>query len=332
MQENNLLVSVVIPLYNKEQTVVHTLGTVIAQTYNNFEVIIVDDGSTDNSVQVIRDNFDDKRIRIIHQENGGVSSARNRGIEESKGELIAFLDADDEWLEDYLETVVTAACKYKNANIILSGRYTQDYVSKVRHCNVPKRYAGKTVRIDFFENPHVFVHISATVIRDTCLKPQAGWNRFVVGQKSNEDFTFIFRVAMHCQNILYIGYPLSVYNGNVIGQATHTLQSEKRLGDSVLFRNLVWNEYPQMNEGVNKRKFRLFMKYELRHAILCQIRDNNVAGIPQMLNSLSDLCRRNCLCKLEKFMYTKHPLSFYTKLYIYFTKVIWKLHGYPQTK
>ena len=94
------MISVVIPLYNKEEQIADTLQSIFAQTFQDFEIVIVDDGSTDNSVEEV-EKFDDSRIRLIHQTNAGVSAARNRGIEEARGELIAFLDADDEWKPEY---------------------------------------------------------------------------------------------------------------------------------------------------------------------------------------------------------------------------------------
>ena len=96
------LISVVIPLYNKESSIRRTLESVFSQTYQHFEIIIVDDGSTDNSSAVI-EAYNDSRICLIKQKNAGVSSARNKGIKYSKGDYIAFLDADDEWDNDYLE-------------------------------------------------------------------------------------------------------------------------------------------------------------------------------------------------------------------------------------
>ena len=94
--------SVIIPLYNKSHTIVRTLSTVLDQTYKEFEIIIVNDGSTDNGVQIIKDYTTDKRIRIIEQNNQGVSVARNIGVQHAKYELIAFIDGDDEWLSEYL--------------------------------------------------------------------------------------------------------------------------------------------------------------------------------------------------------------------------------------
>ena len=88
--------SVVIPLYNKELSIINTIQSVLDQTFQNFEIVVVNDGSTDRSVEMV-EQFNDPRIRIINKSNGGVSSARNRGIQEAKYELVAFLDADDFW-------------------------------------------------------------------------------------------------------------------------------------------------------------------------------------------------------------------------------------------
>lgn len=99
------MISVVIPLYNKEKSIGNTLQSVCEQTFTDFEVIVVDDGSTDES-GAIADNYQDTRVRVIHKANGGVCSARNRGIQESLGEYIALLDADDQWDKEYLQEQV----------------------------------------------------------------------------------------------------------------------------------------------------------------------------------------------------------------------------------
>lgn len=96
--------SVVIPLYNKELSIGNTIQSVLNQTYQDYEIIIVNDGSTDNSLHVV-EQINDSRIRIITKPNGGVSSARNRGIKEAKYDWIAFLDADDFWKSDHLITL-----------------------------------------------------------------------------------------------------------------------------------------------------------------------------------------------------------------------------------
>lgn len=99
-------VSIIIPVYNVEKYIAKTIESVLAQTYQDFEIIIVDDESPDHSIEICR-RFTDPRIQIIQQKNRGASSARNRGIRYSQGEYIALLDSDDLWLPEKLERQVT---------------------------------------------------------------------------------------------------------------------------------------------------------------------------------------------------------------------------------
>jgi Glycosyltransferases involved in cell wall biogenesis len=96
-------VSVIIPTYNRAHTISQSIISILNQTYNNFELIIVDDGSTDNTEEVVK-NFNDKRIKYIaHKENRGAASALNTGISFSSGSFVTFNGSDDEWLPEKLE-------------------------------------------------------------------------------------------------------------------------------------------------------------------------------------------------------------------------------------
>jgi glycosyltransferase involved in cell wall biosynthesis len=98
-------VSVIIPVYGVDKYIGTTLESVLAQTYKNFELLIIDDGSPDRSIKICQ-QFNDPRIKIIRQENRGPSGARNTGIRQSKGEYLAFIDGDDIWLPEKLEKQV----------------------------------------------------------------------------------------------------------------------------------------------------------------------------------------------------------------------------------
>jgi glycosyltransferase involved in cell wall biosynthesis len=98
-------VSVIVPLYDKQRTVEAALGSITAQTREDFEIIVVDDGSRDSGPELVR-AFPDSRVRLIRQQNSGPGAARNRGIAEARGKYLAFLDADDEWDPDFLERAV----------------------------------------------------------------------------------------------------------------------------------------------------------------------------------------------------------------------------------
>jgi glycosyltransferase involved in cell wall biosynthesis len=110
------LVSVVIPLFNKEKDVLRAVNSVLSQTIYDFEIVVVNDGSTDKGPDLVR-VIKDPRIKVIDQENLGVSAARNRGITETRGELIAFLDADDEWKPDFLETILRLKGKFPECEV-----------------------------------------------------------------------------------------------------------------------------------------------------------------------------------------------------------------------
>lgn len=118
------MISVIIPLYNKERTIVRTIESVLLQVHVDFEIVVVNDGSNDNSVALVH-SLSDKRIRVIDQKNGGVSSARNRGIEEALGEWIVFLDADDILLPNCLEILHFLVNEYQ-VRVAAANFYTYD--------------------------------------------------------------------------------------------------------------------------------------------------------------------------------------------------------------
>ena len=116
----NIQISIVIPLYNKQNSIAATLQSVFVQTYTNYEVIVVDDGSTDDSFAVAKQVIGERsevRGKVIQKANGGVSSARNAGIMAASGEYIAFLDGDDLWHPEYLATLHQLIVDYPDATI-----------------------------------------------------------------------------------------------------------------------------------------------------------------------------------------------------------------------
>jgi hypothetical protein len=115
-------VSVIIPLYNKAPYVGRTLDSILAQTFRDFEVIVVDDGSTDAGAEVVA-CCPDPRVRLLRQDNAGPGAARNRGLAEARGTYVAFLDADDEWLPAYLEKSVALLEAHGPAAATVSSGY-----------------------------------------------------------------------------------------------------------------------------------------------------------------------------------------------------------------
>lgn len=136
-------ISVVIPLYNKASFIKRSIDSVLNQTYNDYEVVIVDDGSTDNSVEIIKNNYSSEKIRIIRKENGGPSSARNKGVLEANGEWVVFLDADDMLLQfalDFFSDLIRdySGIHYFVCNYFLGFNGKAELFSSIRHEGILK--------------------------------------------------------------------------------------------------------------------------------------------------------------------------------------------------
>lgn len=132
---NNPLVSVIIPVFNRQSWIADAVDSVLAQDYRPFELIVVNDGSTDNTARILSSYG--KKIRILSQENSGVSAARNLGIKEARGEWIAFLDSDDYWLAQKL----TAQVQYFSKNPDIRICQTEEtWIRKGRRVNPGRRH------------------------------------------------------------------------------------------------------------------------------------------------------------------------------------------------
>ena len=118
------MISIVIPLYNKEHCIKETLSSILSQSYKDYEIVVVNDGSKDNSVAVVN-SINDSRIRLINKENEGVSKTRNRGIKEAQGEWIMFLDADDLMYEGCLQALVDLGEQFPEANVLCGSFVTK---------------------------------------------------------------------------------------------------------------------------------------------------------------------------------------------------------------
>ena len=185
-------VSVIIPTYNRSSLVKEAVESVLAQTFNDLEIIVVDDGSTDDTRSVI-EVVGDPKIKYYYKENAGVSNARNFGIEHAKGQYIAFLDSDDCWPKDFLKLLVGKLEKdhkyeaaYTSVKILSANgeflKSTEESLCK----------SGK-ITADLFKN--AFIWVSATVLRTDAL----GDLRFEQSLKNAEDSDFLLRLTARTQ-------------------------------------------------------------------------------------------------------------------------------------
>ncbi len=238
------MISVIIPLYNKEAGVATALRSLLSQTYQDFEVIVVDDGSTDGSVAIV-ETFNDQRIKLIQQQNAGVSAARNRGIAEATGEYVAFLDADDEWMPWFLEEIRTLQeaypeCKAQATNYIFNSNGKKSPTILRR---IPFK-GERGVLSNYFEvasYSHPPVWTSAVCIERKLLQEVGG---FPVGVKAGEDLLVWARMAIHTQ-WAYSLKALAQYNFDQISikePPTRIPEEVDVVGNELVY---LWNEYPQ---------------------------------------------------------------------------------------
>lgn len=203
--------SVVIPLYNKGIHVVHALESVLVQTFEDFEILVVDDGSKDDSLQYAK-SVDSPKVRVFHQENQGVSVARNVGIENAKGEYIAFLDADDVWHPNYLETIHKLTQMYAQSDIFVTA---YEVLMKDGKKNLSARLEPEEGCLESYwltlSQKYDFVWTSATTIRrETLVK--AGM--FKPGEMIGQDLDMWARVARLNPHVAYSSKVCVTYTRN----------------------------------------------------------------------------------------------------------------------
>jgi len=204
------MISIVIPLYNKAALVRRTLDSVFAQTYQDFEIVIVDDGSTDGSAHVVA-SIADARIRLISQQNAGVSAARNRGIREARGEYIALLDADDEWKPDYLASQMALAEKYPECDIFATRYIFRDEFNRCSHSTINDIPDKQDFILDNYF--HIASHSDAPLWTSAVIATKKAFmdiGGFPIGITSGEDLLTWARLACRYK-IAYSNQPMAIY-------------------------------------------------------------------------------------------------------------------------
>ena len=199
------LVSVIIPNYNYAQYLPCALDSVLAQTYSNFEIIVVDDGSQDNSREVL--NSYGKTARFISQENQGVSEARNRGVRESSGEWVAFLDADDIWLPTKLEKQIHRILAEPELGLVHCGveRIEPGGASLGWWLDGLEGWVFKDILL--FQRPVIIAAGSTALVSRAIFEAVGG---FDTSLSTSADWDFCYRVAVH-RRVGFIPEPLVKY-------------------------------------------------------------------------------------------------------------------------
>lgn len=180
--------SVIIPLFNKRAYFARTLDRLLSQQYRDFEVIVVDDGSTDGSIDLL-ERYSDPRIRLIRQENAGPGPARNTGARHATGEWLALLDADDLWASDHLETLdrIIRACP--EAGFISTQALVTSEITALE--SMPR--GGAIQKIDYFADGGYYqINTSSVAFRRAVFDQTSGFGAFFPG----EEVEFYVRIAL----------------------------------------------------------------------------------------------------------------------------------------
>ena len=205
---NEIYFSIVIPLYNKQNAITATLQSVLAQTYTNYEIIVVDDGSTDDSANVAEAVFRECKVygvecqgEVIRKANGGVCSARNRGIQEAKYDYIALLDGDDLWDEHYLEEQVKLIQDFPEAKMWGVS------IAFIKHNHQTKWNQGmgdgfRGYVENYFGTSHSDLFCSSSVVICKDVFDKVGY--FDERIASSEDLDMWYRIILH--------YPIAFYD------------------------------------------------------------------------------------------------------------------------
>lgn len=255
-------VSVIVPVYKSEKFIRKCVDSILSQTYKDFEIILVDDGSPDRCGEICDEYARcDECVRVIHKTNGGVSSARNAGIKHANGEWLAFVDSDDWIMPDYLETLVIAAV-HKESLVVCQGFYiNQTGPESWKYIGIPQNKHWSSVQDRYMDAEYFHV------LNSPYLKL---FNAKIVKAKSlyfderislGEDHLFVLDYLLHCPNLQIVegsGYRVTRYGNtssltasykpskNLVLYAQLALQKRlilaEMLGLPVAFRNFAYSE------------------------------------------------------------------------------------------
>jgi len=255
--------SIVIPLFNKEKHINATLESALVQTFQDFEIIVVNDGSTDNSEAIVEQN-EDARIHLFTIKNQGVSHARNYGIEKANAALIVFLDADDIWKTHHLENLKSLYEEFPNC-----GLYAMAYEKRNKNLLIPSVYKDipktkdwKGIVPDYFESSSInsIAWTSATMVPKTIVDAIGKFDETIT-LGAGEDTDLWIRIA--------IDYPVAFSNKVT---AIHNLHTENRISNSNTnqrqFINLdIYEEQAKTNKSLKKyldlNRFSIAIQYKL---------------------------------------------------------------------
>ena len=316
---NNELISVIVPIYNVERYLRRCVNSILDQTYQNIEVILVDDGSTDSSSNICDTyKLKDNRIKVIHKENGGLSDARNVGIEYAIGEYIAFIDSDDYIDARYLELLLAslrkndadmAICNFKNVDEKGHGLYIDQ--SPICTENLTK---DQLIYKYTLSNGYYYVVAWNKLYKRSVI----GDIRFPKGKLHEDEFT-CFLFAHNCQKIACIDDFLYFYvrrESGIMGSLSNTVNIKQLDRCEAKANRLLFQYEHGLNENINELFLSYYYEYESLKRKLRKISPEKIAVLDNQLKKISKDCY-SLLNEKNKFKAKIPGTSFYlSKIYL----------------
>ena len=250
------MISIIVPIYNSERYLEECIESVLSQTYDNYELILVDDGSTDNSRKIYKKYLNNQKIKIIEQENAGVSAARNNGINVSNGNIIIFLDSDDYLEKNALEII----SKEMKDNDLLCYAYTLVYKNCSECITVGEElHQLKEIEDRIFMNKKIGGYICNKPIKSEINK-----NNFLKLNKVIhycEDLVFVSQYLNYCSKGKYIN--VSLYNYRMRGSSISFSKANAKKSTVLSAYDILLKKYKN-NESINKYLlFNYLMSYQI---------------------------------------------------------------------
>lgn len=278
----NPLISIIIPVYNAEKYIEECIKSLCTQTLKDCEFIFINDGSKDSSRNIIEKySHIDSRVKLMNQENQGVSIARNEGIRLAKGEYVGFVDADD-FIEDDMLEVLYKEISEKNIDLIISNFQTQlDGQKGISKLDIP---IGKILDKKYIEENIIYKFISSNELNTVCTKLYKNklitrYNiKFPEKVDLGEDGLFNLRYIIQCKNILYIDY-LGYHYREVEGSATRNILTKDYFKRSL---NVYLQKLPELtnfnmdNDKVKKLKITKFINEVISNVYIYLIPKNGM--------------------------------------------------------
>ena len=235
------LISIIVPAYNVEKYIKTCLDSLINQTYSNFEIIVINDGSTDQTEKILNEYESNPKIRIFSQKNGGLSAARNQGLNLANGELVCFIDSDDSVKSDYLEKLAAPFFEDSNIDITVCGYQEKFENSEINHVLKTQKITGRKATEDLLIKQQDF-----NILAWNKLYRKSLFSDYKIEypvRQIHEDNLTTYKLFFHAQKIVYISDELYVY------QRTHSEITKNRYSEEKTLKRLQVKEQMAIEAG-----------------------------------------------------------------------------------